>query len=375
VFFSPNLFFADAEISPTAAGHHLCLFGSQFNSAFLCVRSVQPALCIACSSAAPATNLRSSAIYLRSDRRRVMAERWSVFLGSWEPFADAVAPFLTNKDLFQLSVCCLGVLGLRYTLGRWSAVLDDASYGRFCIMRYSVPPCFDLEAFDLVGQLGQRLFITLSVGCVNNETGVTSAPHYVDALAGVYNLNLAGQRITDVRALGGVHTLNLRHCTGMTNVSALGDVHTLNLWACMRITDVSALGGVHKLDLRHCTGMTDVSALGGVHTLDLFGCMGIRDVSALVGVHTLNLSDCTGIRDVSALGGVCTPPRALTSLTSVPVRSSVHASEGAHIPNTNTVIKMQSVHPSQGTHIPDTSTVTKMQRAHWILVTVLVSGM
>ncbi|KAJ1419416.1 hypothetical protein B484DRAFT_421612 [Ochromonadaceae sp. CCMP2298] len=173
---------------------------------------------MACSSAAPLTNLRSHAIYLRSDRRRTMAERWSVFLGSWEPFADAVAPFLTNKDLFQLSACCRGVLGLRYTLGRWSAVLDDASYERFRIMRYSVPPCFDLEAFDLVPLLGQRLSIRLSVDSFYVGTGVTSAPHYVDALAGVYNLNLAGQRgITDVSTLGGVHTLNLRHCTGMTD--------------------------------------------------------------------------------------------------------------------------------------------------------------
>jgi hypothetical protein len=32
-----------------------------------------------------------------------------------------------------------------------------------------------------------------------------------------------------------------------------------------------------------------VSALGGVHSLKLFCCSGISDVSALGGVHTLNL--------------------------------------------------------------------------------------
>ena len=41
--------------------------------------------------------------------------------------------------------------------------------------------------------------------------------------------------------------------------------------------------------------------LGGVHTLNLSGCDGITDVSALGGVHTLDLSDCSGITDVYAL--------------------------------------------------------------------------
>ena len=66
------------------------------------------------------------------------------------------------------------------------------------------------------------------------------------------------------------------------------------------IRDVSALGGVHTLNLRECTGISDVSALGGVHYLDLSGCTGISDVSALGGVHTLDLRGCTGISDVSA---------------------------------------------------------------------------
>ena len=53
------------------------------------------------------------------------------------------------------------------------------------------------------------------------------------------------------------------------------------------IRDVSALGGVHTLDLSECTGISDVSALGGVHTLDLLECTGISDVSALGGVQIL----------------------------------------------------------------------------------------
>ena len=47
------------------------------------------------------------------------------------------------------------------------------------------------------------------------------------------------------------------------NVSTLNNISN--------ITDVSALGGVHTLDLSYCRNITDVSALGGVHTLNLCG--------------------------------------------------------------------------------------------------------
>jgi hypothetical protein len=35
------------------------------------------------------------------------------------------------------------------------------------------------------------------------------------------------------------------------------------------ISDVSALGGVHSLNLSNCFGISDVSALGGVYSLEL----------------------------------------------------------------------------------------------------------
>ena len=69
--------------------------------------------------------------------------------------------------------------------------------------------------------------------------------------------------VSDVSALGGVHTLDLRCCDNVTDVSALGKVHTLNLSCCDNVSDVSALGKVHTLDLRCCDNVSDVSALGG----------------------------------------------------------------------------------------------------------------
>ena len=108
--------------------------------------------------------------------------------------------------------------------------------------------------------------------------------------------------ITDVSALGRVHTLDLSNCGNITDVWDLGTVTNLNLSGCTNITDVSNLDGVHTLNLSNCHNITDVYALGwGVHTLNLSGCTNITDVSTLDGVHTLNLSNCHNITDVSAL--------------------------------------------------------------------------
>jgi hypothetical protein len=256
-----------------------------------------------CSSAKAVKYLGSSNAILKRDKHTEL--HWSSsFLGSWEPFADAVAPFLTNKDMFQLSACCREVLQLRYTLGRWSAVLDDASYERFRIMRHPVPPCFGhLETFDLVVQLGQRLSIRM----------LSTSRGNLDALAGVHTVSIDPPGVSfKVFTLQHVSALepelseclNLSYQRGIIDVSALEGVHTLNLSCCESITNVSALRGVIALDLSYCRGIRDVSALRGVHKLDLSSCRGIRDVNSLVGVHTLDISFCLGITDVRALGSV-----------------------------------------------------------------------
>jgi hypothetical protein len=244
----------------------------------------------------PAQSLHFPAQTQKMAHEQLEQPDWAHLLGS--PFALAVAPFLSNKELFELSASSRKVLRLRYDLGRWPVKLDATSYESFRIKRHSVPPCFEgMASFDLVTYLGSRLSVKMRKANVEN----------VDALAGVHALDLSGcERITDISALGGVHTLNLSWCRGITDLSALGGVHTLNLSWCRGITDVSALGGVHTLCLGGCKRITDVSALGGVHTLNLSLCESITDVSALGGVHTLDLSRCEGITDASALGGVHT---------------------------------------------------------------------
>ena len=82
-------------------------------------------------------------------------------------------------------------------------------------------------------------------------------------------------------------SLNLTGCPNITDVSALGNVHTLKLSLCQNITDVSALGNVHTLDLVGCNNITDVSALRNVNTLYLHGCPQITDTSMLKNTRIL----------------------------------------------------------------------------------------
>ena len=53
---------------------------------------------------------------------------------------------------------------------------------------------------------------------------------------------------------------------------------SLNFVGHFSIADVWDLGGVHTLNLSLCNGITDVSALGGVYALNLSACGGIADV-------------------------------------------------------------------------------------------------
>jgi len=69
----------------------------------------------------------------------------------------------------------------------------------------------------------------------------------------------------DFRPLSSLQTLRLYKC-GITDVSALGTVHTLTLDRCQGITDVGALGSVHTITIDHCQNITDVSSLSTVHT-------------------------------------------------------------------------------------------------------------
>jgi hypothetical protein len=177
----------------------------------------------------------------------------------------------------------------------------DEELARFCV--YARPARLSLcDYYDITDQgLGHLAPLLPSLIELNLSycTGVTD----VSALGGVHTLDLTWTDVNDVSALGGVHTLDLSWCKAVTDVSALGGVTTLTLKGCRAVTDVSALGNVTTLDLSQ-TGVVDVSALGGVHELFVGSCPAITDVSALGGVHSLYLSRCTGVTDVSALGNV-----------------------------------------------------------------------
>jgi hypothetical protein len=79
---------------------------------------------------------------------------------------------------------------------------------------------------------------------IDNFEDLQKAPKWV-----IIKYHEKNKQITDVSALGNVHTLGLHWCENVTDVSALGNVHTLNLLWCRKVTDVSALGNVHTLNL------------------------------------------------------------------------------------------------------------------------------
>src|SRR5208282_5602179 len=138
-------------------------------------------------------------------------------------------------------------------------------------------------------QLDLKHIVYLACTCKTLFTFITATKHIRSSYKGVWkeqiarwinvlwDLDLSWTKVTDVSALGNVHTLDLSD-TEVTDVSALGNVHTLDL-SVTKVTDVSALGKVHTLDLTD-TKITNVSALGKVHTLDLTDTK-ITNVSAL----------------------------------------------------------------------------------------------
>lgn len=117
--------------------------------------------------------------------------------------------------------------------------------------------------------------------------------------------------ISNVSALGIVHSLNLTDCVFVTNVSALGNVCHLNLSGCIFVTDVSGLVNCESLNLTGCTGIRDVSTLGKIRYLNLTDCTGIRDIANLGKVQDLVLKGCTGVKDVCGLRNVGSLSKAL----------------------------------------------------------------
>jgi len=129
----------------------------------------------------------------------------------------------------------------------------------------------------------------------------------VSHLGGLHSLFISEcKKVKNSDALGSVNVLGLEGCS-ITDVNSLTNVRILSLKRCTSVTNVTALGNsnIVELHLEGCTGITDVSGLGNVHTLNLRGCLGVDDVSTLGSVHTLCLRNCRRVSNVNNLGAVC----------------------------------------------------------------------
>ncbi len=99
--------------------------------------------------------------------------------------------------------------------------------------------------------------------------------------------------------LGGLHTLDVRNCSGLTGAgfAHLHGLHTLDMGDCIRITDAAFvhLRGIHTLAMSGCYGITDAAFahLRGIHTLHMSGCCNITDAALLHlrGIHRLTMVD------------------------------------------------------------------------------------
>ena len=85
-----------------------------------------------------------------------------------------------------------------------------------------------------------------------------------------------------------VHTLDLSH-TNVIDVRALGGVHTLDLYKCYNIRDVGVLGSVHTLNLSHCFNVKDMRDLGKVHSLDLSYCINSKKINFYLFENLINI--------------------------------------------------------------------------------------
>jgi hypothetical protein len=126
-------------------------------------------------------------------------------------------------------------------------------------------------------------------------------------------LNTSKRGLSDVKRRLFYWNLNkeysqLYYSSGEFRERLLGLVHdskkqvSLNLSYCDNVSDVSALGHVHTLNLRECPNVSDVSALSDVHTLSLSWCSNVLDFRVLSHVHTLHLSYC----EISMHWAMCT---------------------------------------------------------------------
>jgi hypothetical protein len=200
--------------------------------------------------------------------------------------SGAKSKVLTNADMIRYVSTFLSLKNVMSV--RMTSRLLDASVGT--MMHYETRLRIDntMHRLPIPTCLQTILHTQLSL----QIRGVVT-PTHIPLFANMCGLIFQGvhiNKLTDLVALGSIHTLQLKQCVGVRDASALlgrVSVHTLDLSGCKEITHVSALGGVHTLYLSKCVGITDVSALGGVHTLFLSYCVGITDVSALGTVHTL----------------------------------------------------------------------------------------
>ena len=181
-----------------------------------------------------------------------------------DPVKDELARHLNVKDIVNLSFVCKFLYIWTHSV---CGLLEDSISGHQQKPKWNNRWVIeDLKMYP-ADKIGVKAWPEIPFIEIQKDHSI---PDWATNLPNVFvSVDLFSSNISDVSALGNVHTLDLRCCYNVSDVSALGNVHTLYLCGCDNVSDVSALGNVHTLNLCYCDNISDVSALGNVKHLTL----------------------------------------------------------------------------------------------------------
>lgn len=117
-----------------------------------------------------------------------------------------------------------------------------------------------------------------------------SRKHSVEYFRNVFYKSILDSLFTNTQRQVSIdlsHFSLIRDEGDLSNVSALGNVHTLKLCGSRKLCNVSSLGNIHSLDLSFCPLISDVRMLGNMHTIHLEDCENLTYFRALGGVQKL----------------------------------------------------------------------------------------
>ena len=97
-----------------------------------------------------------------------------------------------------------------------------------------------------------------------------------------------------------MHTPNLYECTGITDVSALGNVHTLDL-SYSNVASIRGLSNIVELKAYDCQVLEEIVDLPKVRTIDARICKKLRVLDSLPRLAHLDAEGCMDLLEIKGV--------------------------------------------------------------------------